>query len=71
MSKKAVLVVISGPAGTGKGTVVKELVRRGAAEISISATTRAPRGQEQNGIEYHFLTKEKFESMIAEDGFLE
>ena len=71
MNKKAVLVVISGPAGTGKGTVVKELVSRGAAEISISATTRAPRGQEQNGIEYHFLTKEKFESMIAEDGFLE
>ena len=71
MSKKAVLVVISGPAGTGKGTVVKELVRRGAAEISISATTRSPRGQEQNGVEYHFLTKEKFERMIGEDGFLE
>lgn len=71
MSKKAVLVVISGPAGTGKGTVVKELVRRGAAEISISATTRAPRGQEQNGVEYHFLTKERFERMIGEDGFLE
>ena len=71
MSEKAVLVVISGPAGTGKGTVVKELVKRGKAEISISATTRNPRGQEQNGVEYHFLTKEKFESMIGEDGFLE
>ena len=71
MEKKAVLVVISGPAGTGKGTVVKELVKRGKAEISISATTRNPRGQEQNGVEYHFLTKEKFESMIGEDGFLE
>ena len=71
MQKKAVLVVISGPAGTGKGTVVKELVKRGKAEISISATTRNPRGQEQNGVEYHFLTKEKFESMIGEDGFLE
>ena len=71
MEKKAVLVVISGPAGTGKGTVVKELVKRGKAEISISATTRNPRGQEQNGVEYHFLTREKFESMIAQDGFLE
>ncbi len=71
MEKKAVLVVISGPAGTGKGTVVKELVKRGKAEISISATTRNPRGQEQNGVEYHFLTREKFESMIGEDGFLE
>ena len=71
MQKKAVLAVISGPAGTGKGTVVKELVKRGSAEISISATTRNPRGQEQNGIEYHFLTKEQFESLIAQDGFLE
>lgn len=65
------LFVVSGPAGTGKGTVVKELIGRGVAELSISATTRAPRGREKNGIEYHFLKREEFEELISEDGFLE
>lgn len=71
MEKRGLLVVISGPAGTGKGTVVKELVQNGCAELSVSATTRAPREGEENGIHYHFLSKEQFESMIHEDGFLE
>ena len=65
------LFVVSGPAGTGKGTVVKELIARGVAELSISATTRAPRGQEKNGVEYHFLSRAEFEELISNDGFLE
>ncbi len=71
MDSKGALIVISGPAGAGKGTVVKELMKDENMRLSISATTRAPRGQEQNGVEYYFLTKEEFEKMIAEDGFYE
>ena len=71
MEKKGLLVVISGPAGTGKGTVVKELLKNGGAELSVSATTRQPRAGEENGVHYHFLTREQFEKMMAEDGFLE
>ena len=71
MKKKGLLLVISGPAGAGKGTVVGELVKDENVRLSISATTRAPRGQEQNGKEYYFLTKEEFEKSISEDGFFE
>lgn len=71
MKDKGLLVVISGPAGAGKGTVVTELVKDENVEVSISATTREPRGQEQNGVEYHFLSREKFKEMIDNDGFLE
>ncbi len=71
MKDKGLLVVISGPAGAGKGTVVSELVKDENVEVSVSATTRAPRGTEQNGVEYHFLSKEQFEEMIGNDGFLE
>ena len=71
MNKKGRLFVISGPAGAGKGTVVQELVKDDSIRLSVSATTRAPRGKEQNGVEYHFLSREEFERMIAEDGFIE
>ena len=71
MISEGLLIVISGPAGTGKGTVVKELVKDDSFRLSISATTRAPRGTEQDGVEYHFLSREKFEEMIAENGFYE
>ncbi|MBQ3928590.1 MAG: guanylate kinase [Clostridia bacterium] len=71
MKNKGLLVVISGPAGAGKGTVVTELVKDGNVEVSISATTRAPRGQEKDGVEYHFLSREQFQDMIENDGFLE
>lgn len=72
MKNKGLLIVVSGPSGAGKGTVVKELanINKNIA-VSISATTRAPREGEQNGISYHFITKEDFEKMVAEDGFLE
>lgn len=68
---KGKLIVISGPAGTGKGTVVNGLMERGNYALSISATTRAPRGFEVNGINYFFKTVEEFEQMIANDEFIE
>ena len=71
MNSKGLLLVISGPAGAGKGTVVKELMKDENMRLSISATTRAPRGTEQDGVEYHFLSREKFEELISEDGFYE
>ena len=71
MKNKGLLAVISGPAGTGKGTVVKELQKDEQIRVSVSATTRAPRGQEQNGVEYYFLSREQFEAMIRQQGFLE
>ena len=64
--------IISGPSGVGKSTVLKALFReRGNMYFSVSATTRAPRPGETNGVEYHFLTKEAFVQMLGESGFLE
>ena len=69
---KGLLIVISGPSGTGKGTVCGELLAQ-TPELaySISATTRQPRDGEVDGKNYYFLTKEQFEKMIEEGGFLE
>ncbi|MBR6400930.1 MAG: guanylate kinase [Firmicutes bacterium] len=71
MMKKGRLIVISGPAGTGKGTVVNGLMERERYALSVSATTRAPRGFEQDGINYFFKTVEEFEEMIKNGEFLE
>ena len=69
---KGKLLVISGPSGVGKGTIVKELLKlRPNASLSVSCTTRAPRQGETEGESYFFLTKDAFEKMIAEGGFLE
>lgn len=66
------LLIISGPAGTGKGTVCKELLdRNDDIMFSVSATTRKPRIGEVEGVNYHFIEEEKFETMIEEDEFLE
>lgn len=65
------LIVISGPSGAGKGTIVDKLLSDSRYELSISCTTRAPRGQERDGINYFFKTREEFEKMIAENKFLE
>jgi guanylate kinase len=67
-----ILFIISAPSGSGKSTLVSRL--RSLVEgldFSVSYTTRAPRGSEAQGVEYHFTTREKFESMIAADEFLE
>ena len=72
MKKKGILVVVSGFSGSGKGTVMKELLRRyDNYALSVSATTRKPREDEVDGREYFFKTKEEFEQMIAEDALLE
>ena len=66
------LLIISGPAGTGKGTVCKELLDRNKdIKFSVSATTRKPRVGEEEGVNYHFIEEDKFENMIEEDEFLE
>ena len=71
MTNDGLLVVISGAAGTGKGTIVERLAADEGIRVSISATTRSPRGAEQDGREYHFLSREQFTELIGEDGFLE
>ena len=70
--RKGLLILISGPSGTGKGTVC-DLLRQKHPEISysISATTRQPRPGEQDGINYYFYTKEKFQEMIDQGQLLE
>lgn len=70
--KKGILLIISGFAGSGKGTIVKKLLSEyDTYAVSVSATTRAPRPGEEEGRDYFFVTKEKFEEMIADDEFLE
>ncbi len=69
--KKGKLVVYTGYSGVGKGTIMKELLKRGDIRLSVSCTTRAPREGEIDGVNYYFVSKEKFEQMIAEDSFLE
>ena len=71
MSKKGVLIVLSGFSGAGKGTIMKELIQRYPYFLSISATTRKPREGEENGVHYYFHTKEEFEHMIENDELIE
>lgn len=74
---RGLIVAVSGPSGVGKGTVlarVEELLEQadpGSVGHSISVTTRAPRGQEKDGVEYFFRTKEQFEQMIKDDEIVE
>ena len=68
----AVLLVLTGPSGVGKGTVGKALLDRDPAlSWSVSATTRAPRDGEVDGIDYHFVTRDTFERLRDAGGFLE
>lgn len=70
--KKGRLIVLSGPSGVGKGTVVKALMERDPkVRVSISATTRQIRPNEIPGVHYDFLSHEEFERRIAENQFLE
>lgn len=64
--------VITGPSGVGKGTLISELLRRVPdLELSVSATTRAPRAGELDGRDYHFLSREEFDRRIEAEDFLE
>ena len=69
---KGILVVISGFSGAGKGTVIKKLLSESNDYwLSVSMTTRAPRPGEEDGKDYFFVTHEKFEQTIAENGLIE
>lgn len=70
-AKRGSLIVISGFSGVGKGTVVKRLVSDYGYDLSISATTRAPREGEVNGREYYFMERAEFENLIDYGGFIE
>lgn len=71
-AREGILFVISGPAGSGKGTVVKLLTERHPEILlSVSATTRNPRPGEVHGVQYYFITKPEFEKRLAADAILE
>lgn len=67
------LIIFSAPSGTGKSTIINWLMQFEELHLafSISCTSRAPRGQEQNGVEYFFITPEEFKQKIANDEFVE
>jgi len=72
MSERGKLLVLSGPSGCGKGTVLRELMRgRDDMVFSVSATTRAPRPGEVDGREYYFVTRERFHEMVEQGELLE
>ena len=68
---KGIMLVISGPAGSGKGTVCKHLLDTDDYSFSISATTRAPRPGEINGVHYHFISREEFIRRIKDGDMIE
>lgn len=69
---KGLLIVFSAPSGGGKGTILDELKKQNEnLKVSISATTRAPRDKDVNGVNYHFVTKEKFMEMLENGEILE
>ena len=66
------LIIFSAPSGSGKSTIINYLLQQSLRlRFSISATSRAPRGTEKNGVEYYFLTPEEFKTRIAQGDFLE
>ena len=66
------LIIFSAPSGSGKSTIINYLLQQSLRlRFSISATSRAPRGTEKNGVEYYFLTPEEFKARIAKGDFLE
>lgn len=72
MPNRGSLIALSGPSGSGKGTIIKQLLEmRDDTVLSISATTRAPRPGEVDGVHYYFIDKEEFERKIAAGEFLE
>lgn len=72
MKQEGIIFVISGPSGSGKGTVCEALRKINPdTAISVSATTRKPREGEVDGVSYHFMTRERFEELIAQGEVLE
>ncbi|MCY2924275.1 MAG: guanylate kinase [Planctomycetota bacterium] len=71
MAGEGKLVVITGPSGVGKSTIVREALARTGASFSVSATTRSPRPGEVEGVHYRFLDAEAFEKLVADGQMLE
>lgn len=72
MEKRGKLIILSAPSGSGKSTILQSLLPRGLnLAFSISATSRAPRGTEKDGVEYYFISPEEFKRRIDNDEFLE
>ena len=70
--RKGMLLVISGPSGTGKGTLIEKLMQEDPSLVfSVSATTRAPRPGEIDGVHYHFVSNEKYDELVAQGAFVE
>lgn len=71
--KRGKIIILSAPSGSGKSTIIGKLMEDQSLNLqfSISATSRSPRGEEQHGREYYFLTKEEFESKVAANEFVE
>lgn len=75
-SKQGLLIVISGPSGCGKGTVLKQVLKNGENinekfAYSVSATTRSPRDEDTEGVTYYFVTKDRFLELAESDGLIE
>lgn len=72
VQRTGMLLIVSGPSGTGKGTLVKRLIDSDPSfRFSCSVTTREPRYDEIDGVHYHFVSDEEYERMVREDAFLE
>ena len=72
MKTKPLFIVLSAPSGCGKSTLIDMILQEYCDIVySISCTTREPRGDEEDGLDYHFKPKERFEQLIAEDAFIE
>ncbi|NLK97500.1 MAG: guanylate kinase [Epulopiscium sp.] len=70
-NNKGIIVIISGPSGSGKGTIVKEIIKHDRYALSISVTTRSPRVGEKEGIHYFFKSRQEFEEMIHRGDLIE
>jgi guanylate kinase len=71
-SSVPLLIVLSGPSGVGKDAVLDRMKEKGLPfHFVVTATTRPPRGGEKDGVEYHFLSEEEYDRLLAEDGLLE
>lgn len=71
MNKNGRLFVVAGPSGTGKDTLIKEVMKDHDLHLSVSATTRSPRPGEVNGRDYMFVSDQEFDSLVARGAFLE
>lgn len=72
LTMKPLLILVSAPSGAGKSTLCDRLLQDYPELVySVSCTTREPRGEEEDGVDYHFISRERFDTLVAEDAFLE